>query len=446
MAVGLDQEDSALESRGEVGLEVRSRIYRAITRAQMMACIVNEGVRGGWLEFLGLVRLDKERGYDEDEARRICGSATETARKVNKSVSPVVTQASAAAAVYAEGVAQTRRESGDEGMQIDDELQDLGYDSSQESKLPTVTSTLFDTQENTWRDVSQSLAHNPFFALADDSGDNVDEEDEDGDQKEKMEGEDGEVLGKNKGHHRQYTGEGDSGATEEGEVASDDSEVGKWLATIPSITAQGRKAVGRFLESEKLFTLSDIAKYSNHICHSDGYKKMLNMAQRAALAEAIDVLTGYDAPSVGKLTKKKKFVFGVTAGTRFSHLDGASFEIIGMREFPYNDGGKLNGNERMVEREYWLRVTGIQEYVILRVHYEGRWNAKYWLRNRDVVHQASLRFSVAAERPKVQPWLESRSYPVRGLPDRWRWKAFPEVHPGLSEILFWGEQCENFVR
>jgi hypothetical protein len=33
-------------------LETRSRLYRALTRAQMMAIVVNEQLEGGFLEFL----------------------------------------------------------------------------------------------------------------------------------------------------------------------------------------------------------------------------------------------------------------------------------------------------------------------------------------------------------------------------------------------------------
>ena len=35
----------------------RSKLYRAITRAQMMFLIVNEGIPGGWLEFMGHIKV-----------------------------------------------------------------------------------------------------------------------------------------------------------------------------------------------------------------------------------------------------------------------------------------------------------------------------------------------------------------------------------------------------
>ena len=34
-------------------------LYRGLTRAHMMACVVNEYLRGGFLEFLGNVRLQQ---------------------------------------------------------------------------------------------------------------------------------------------------------------------------------------------------------------------------------------------------------------------------------------------------------------------------------------------------------------------------------------------------
>ena len=45
-------------------LDTRSRIYRAMTRAQLMVVLVNESVSGGLLEFLGHVRLRKDQQFD----------------------------------------------------------------------------------------------------------------------------------------------------------------------------------------------------------------------------------------------------------------------------------------------------------------------------------------------------------------------------------------------
>lgn len=49
----------------------RSLLYRAMTRAHLVVVVVNEFVAGGWLEFLGSVRLREEERFD---------AATELAR------------------------------------------------------------------------------------------------------------------------------------------------------------------------------------------------------------------------------------------------------------------------------------------------------------------------------------------------------------------------------
>ena len=48
-------------------METRSRLYRACTRAHLMVVVVNAVVKGGWLEFLGHVRLRDEgtRTYED---------------------------------------------------------------------------------------------------------------------------------------------------------------------------------------------------------------------------------------------------------------------------------------------------------------------------------------------------------------------------------------------
>ena len=51
ICVGLDQ----VIDRGEGSMETRSRLYRAMTRAQLAVAVVKPG---GWLEFLGRVELD----------------------------------------------------------------------------------------------------------------------------------------------------------------------------------------------------------------------------------------------------------------------------------------------------------------------------------------------------------------------------------------------------
>ena len=63
ICVGLDQ----VIDRGAGVLETRSRLYHAMTRAQLAVAVVNEVLPGGWLEFLGRVELDDEKFDDAAE-------------------------------------------------------------------------------------------------------------------------------------------------------------------------------------------------------------------------------------------------------------------------------------------------------------------------------------------------------------------------------------------
>jgi hypothetical protein len=62
----VDEEPGPPEQRpaDSAALETRSMIYRAMTRAQLMVTLVNEFVPGGWLEFLGHVRLRSDQQFD----------------------------------------------------------------------------------------------------------------------------------------------------------------------------------------------------------------------------------------------------------------------------------------------------------------------------------------------------------------------------------------------
>jgi hypothetical protein len=63
IAVGLD---SPIDSSGRGTTEACSRLYRAITRADMMVVVVNELLRGGWLEWLTRVEFDKAGSLDRE--------------------------------------------------------------------------------------------------------------------------------------------------------------------------------------------------------------------------------------------------------------------------------------------------------------------------------------------------------------------------------------------
>ena len=64
-------------------LRVRSWLYRSITRAQMLHVVVNETVKGGWLEWLQLVRRhDPKKEFDTESERKKMLPAEERKWKV----------------------------------------------------------------------------------------------------------------------------------------------------------------------------------------------------------------------------------------------------------------------------------------------------------------------------------------------------------------------------
>jgi hypothetical protein len=68
IAVGMDKANAA---KSGDGAEVRSQIYRAMTRAHMLVCIVNEHARGGWMEFLRLMSFDSSKFDEQKELEQI---------------------------------------------------------------------------------------------------------------------------------------------------------------------------------------------------------------------------------------------------------------------------------------------------------------------------------------------------------------------------------------
>ena len=58
--------DAAIEG-SQQDLETRARLYRGLTRAQLLAVVVNEHVPGGWLEFLGKVKFKSTGALPQQE-------------------------------------------------------------------------------------------------------------------------------------------------------------------------------------------------------------------------------------------------------------------------------------------------------------------------------------------------------------------------------------------
>jgi hypothetical protein len=76
IAVGLDSpipENAEAAAEGNVlrtrsTLQTRSHLYRALTRAHMLVCVVNETLPRGWLAYLTRLKLSKDGAFDEAAA------------------------------------------------------------------------------------------------------------------------------------------------------------------------------------------------------------------------------------------------------------------------------------------------------------------------------------------------------------------------------------------
>jgi ADP-ribose pyrophosphatase YjhB (NUDIX family) len=95
ICVGLDQ----VIDRGAGVLETRSRLYRAMTRAQLAVAVVNEALPGGWLEFLGRVELDDKMFDDAAERENRAETAADdvVGAVVEETLAPVATDSDATA-------------------------------------------------------------------------------------------------------------------------------------------------------------------------------------------------------------------------------------------------------------------------------------------------------------------------------------------------------------
>ena len=94
IAVALDA--VIADVRGAATLETRSRLYRALTRAHMMAVVVNEFLAGGFFAFLGHVSLKGDKKFDRAAA----------AKQLNHQAVDAITKGAAAKAEQQESSAQ----------------------------------------------------------------------------------------------------------------------------------------------------------------------------------------------------------------------------------------------------------------------------------------------------------------------------------------------------
>ena len=93
-------------------LQTRSRLYRGLTRAQLLAIVVNERVQGGWLEFLGMVTFSEssdEAVAEKESVQRIQKAAAKVHEEALQTVveSPAEAHGGPAGASAVAGASQT---------------------------------------------------------------------------------------------------------------------------------------------------------------------------------------------------------------------------------------------------------------------------------------------------------------------------------------------------
>jgi hypothetical protein len=105
IAVGLDspipENAEAAAAEGDVlrtrsTLQTRSHLYRALTRAHMLVCVVNETLPRGWLAYLTRLKLSKDGAFDEEAAVAERKAAEESVANEKKRVTKCEEEAKAA--------------------------------------------------------------------------------------------------------------------------------------------------------------------------------------------------------------------------------------------------------------------------------------------------------------------------------------------------------------
>jgi hypothetical protein len=94
IAVGLDSpipENAEATAEGDVlrtrsTMQTRSHLYRALTRAHMLVCVVNETLPRGWLAYLTRLKLSKDGAFDEASALAERTAAEESVANEKKRV------------------------------------------------------------------------------------------------------------------------------------------------------------------------------------------------------------------------------------------------------------------------------------------------------------------------------------------------------------------------
>eukprot|EP00961_Rhodomonas_salina_P023076 309466-Rhodomonas_salina.1 len=134
--------------------------------------------------------------------------------------------------------------------------------------------------------------------------------------------------------------------------------------------------------------------------------------------------------------------------------------VIGFNEFPHTHGRTLVGSNREIVREYWFevdtgdaRIAGQDGFVILHVHFAGKWHELRDQRDRSTISQINIRHTARREEDAwkkcadLDKWREQYGeFVVRRFPGGWKWKERPEVSPALHKLLAIADKCTRFVR
>eukprot|EP00960_Hanusia_phi_P013532 396739-Hanusia_phi.AAC.2 len=131
----------------------------------------------------------------------------------------------------------------------------------------------------------------------------------------------------------------------------------------------------------------------------------------------------------------------------------SSMQVVGFNEYPYSKGRSLQGQERLIERQYWLKLQSAERegncYAILHARYAGKWgsNDRSTILQVNVQHTEDVETSARQRRcHALTQWKESYAHKLPGLPQEgWRWKSDVSTSPLVHQILKKAEEDADLV-
>jgi hypothetical protein len=145
-----------------------------------------------------------------------------------------------------------------------------------------------------------------------------------------------------------------------------------------------------------------------------------------------------------------------------------SSQVVGFNEFPYMNGcckekshPQTCKDKWLIEREYWVRLdrvgkklAGDDGFLIVHVHYAGKWLDVPNCRDRTVITQINFRHTtkrveeawhrkcVALNKMREKRGTRAVEIPEGG----WKWADRPELSSAVHNILTKGEECNRVVK